>query len=269
MLTSAVSMGQLQQGIDTTAHNLANVNTTGYQRREAMFSDLLFQQINNQQVPQPEGNRLTPPGIRSGSGAAMVQSALRFEQGSVKESERDLDFALISPNHFFPVEREGETFLTRDGAFYLSESGDNTWRIVSGDGAALLQADGTPFEITGQAQSFTLQADGTLVAQMADGQDVALGTLNLANVSKPQMLESIGNNLFALPDVEALDLTLADVLEYEAANNGTVVQGALEQANVDMAQEMVKLMEMQRLYSMHARSLRQTDQMMGLVNSLR
>lgn len=104
---------------------------------------------------------------------------------------------------------------------------------------------------------------------MADGQDVELGTLNLANVSKPQMLESIGNNLFALPDVEALDLTLADVLEYEAANNGTVVQGALEQANVDMAQEMVKLMEMQRLYSMHARSLRQTDQMMGLVNSLR
>ncbi|GAK05063.1 flagellar basal-body rod protein FlgG [Geomicrobium sp. JCM 19037] len=269
MISSTVSMGQLQQGIDTISHNLANMNRTGYQRRESSFADMLYQQVNNQTVPQPEGTRYTPEGIRVGTGAGLAQTAMRFEQGSIHQSGRSLDFALTQPGQFFPVERDGETYLTRDGAFYLTESAAGAWQLVTRNGEALLDADGNAMTVPGEAVDFTLQPDGTLNAQLNDGTEVAIGTLSVANVSKPQLLEAIGNNLFAIPDVDALDLAIGDVLEYEAATSESVVQGALEQSNVDMAMEMVKLMEMQRLYSMHSRSLSQSDQMMGLVNSLR
>ncbi|SDI46416.1 flagellar hook-basal body protein [Natribacillus halophilus] len=275
MLSSAVTMGQLQQSMDTISNNMANVNRNGYQRREDLFSDFLFQQADHQRVPQPEGNRLTPEGIRVGNGAGVSQTAMRHDQGAMHETERALDFALTEPGSYFPVQTTvdgtAQQAFTRDGAFYLSESapGADTWHLVTQEGDVLTDGAGEPLVVPGQASDFTLQPDGTLVAVMADGEELEVGDIEVANITRPQLLEAMGNNLLQLPDLDGLDVDEAGVLSFAVGGEEQVMQGALEQSNVDMAAEMTKLLEMQRSYSMHARNITQNDEMMSLVNSLR
>src|SRR5690554_1476060 len=123
MIQAAVTMNQLQNKLDVIGNNLANSQTTGYKSREADFSSLLTQQINNVTDQQNAEGRLTPDGIRIGSGAGLGSTNINLEMGAVRETGRELDVALLQPNHFFQIEvtenGETETRFTRDGAFFL------------------------------------------------------------------------------------------------------------------------------------------------------
>ncbi|MFB4163290.1 flagellar hook-basal body protein [Alteribacillus sp. JSM 102045] len=275
MISSANTMGQLQHQLDGISHNLSNSDRTGYKRRESTFSDLLFQQVNNQPVPQNLAGRLTPDGLRVGTGAAIAQTALRLEQGFIQETERELDFALTEENLFFQVESlangEAEVQYSRDGSFYLSEDPDNPggWTLVNNQGDYLLNAEGERMEVPAGARDFTLQEDGTLQAFLENGEAVEIGEMELARITKPQLLETAGGNNFRLPDLDELDLEEADVVEFVAGIESQIIQGSLEQSNVDMAKSMTDMMNAQRNYSFNARAISQGDQMMGLINSVR
>ncbi|MBU8909092.1 flagellar basal body protein, partial [Desertibacillus haloalkaliphilus] len=85
MIAASNTMGQIQRKLDTISHNIANTNTTGYKRRESTFTDLLHQQVNNQSRAALEVGRLTPNGIRVGTGAKIAQTAVRTEIGSLMQ----------------------------------------------------------------------------------------------------------------------------------------------------------------------------------------
>ena len=104
MITASVTMGQLQQKLDTISNNIANSNTTGYKRRESTFSDLLVQQVNNGPNARDEIGRLTPYGLRVGSGARVAQTSLVLMQGPLQTTDRELDFALTEKDQFFRIE---------------------------------------------------------------------------------------------------------------------------------------------------------------------
>ncbi len=101
MIAASVTMGQLQRQLDTVSHNIANQNTSGYKSRGVQFSDLLYQQVNNQSKAAMEAGRLTPAGLRRGAGAKVSQTQLNLEQGPLQQTERELDFAITAENHFF------------------------------------------------------------------------------------------------------------------------------------------------------------------------
>ncbi|WP_018923092.1 flagellar hook-basal body protein [Salsuginibacillus kocurii] len=276
MSTSSVTMGQMQGKLDTIGNNLANVEQTGFKRREASFQDLLFQQVNNNLNTEYEGGRLTPDGIRNGSGAAVAQTALRMDQGSIQETGRDLDFALTEPGHFFEVETtiddEAETVYTREGSFYLSEEADgDEWNLVTANGEFLLDSDGERMTVPGDANGFSLQPDGTLQADFEGDDSVDVGEIAVTRVTRPQLLEAVGDTNFRLPDLDelGLDVDEAEILEEGVATDELVSQGATESANVDMTQEMTEMMTAQRNYSFNAQAVTQTDQMMQLINNLR
>ncbi|HHY21624.1 MAG TPA: flagellar hook-basal body complex protein, partial [Bacilli bacterium] len=137
MIQASVTMGQLQRKLDTISHNMANINTHGFKRREASFSDLLFQQLNNNLVTEKEVGRLTPNGLRVGSGAKIGQMALRVEQGPLQRTDRELDVALAEKKQYFQIQNgDGQVRYTRNGAFYLSQSVNNPGQLnlVTGDG---------------------------------------------------------------------------------------------------------------------------------------
>lgn len=264
MIASSVTLGQLQHKLDTVANNLANMNTTGFKSREVSFSDLLVQQINN--LPRPDDTRLTPYGIRTGTGAAVSGTTLRLEQGAITQTDRMLDLALTEPTYFFQVQLNGETQYTRDGSFYFSESRPGFLQIVTADGAQLLGTDG-PIEIPADYQNVTIQNNGQIQVTLQNGAIYNAGQLSLVNVIRPQYLQAIGNNRFIGPAADS-GIALADVLAIE---NGApvITQGALEQSNVDLSREMTQMIEMQRHFQLSARSLTIVDEMMGLVNRLR
>lgn len=266
-------MGQLQKKIDTIGHNLANSNTNGYKSRETNFNDLLFQQINNQPNANQEVGRRTPNGIRQGSGAKLSETNLRMEQGGLKITDRPLDLALKRPNDFFEllVEENGDfaTRYTRDGAFYLSPYQEGENALVTGNGDFVLGTNGEPIFLPENFKDVKISETGEIVVTNHDNTEESVGQLQLVQMLRPQLLQSSGENQFALPDLEQLNLVEDEVYQDVSGQEGSVQQRALEMSNVDTATEMTELLIAQRSYQFNAKSISMADQMSGLIANLR
>lgn len=273
MLTASVTMGQLQKKLDTISNNVANVNTNGFKRREVQFSDLLFQQVNNQTVNAQETGRNTPFGIRVGSGAKVGETSVRLEQGSIIQTGRELDVALTEKNVFFeiiPTEAGQPRQFTRDGAFYLSPNPNNTDEVflVNGDGKYVMSEDGERIAIPASFDSIKISDDGRINVTLGTT-DITVGRLQLVEITKPQLLKNNGDNMLSFPDLVDLGLNIDDVLNVLPQNQGKLIQGALEGSNVDIGRELSEMMLAQRSYQFNARSVTMADQMLGLINTIR
>jgi flagellar basal-body rod protein FlgG len=274
MITSAVTMGQIQQKIDLIANNLSNAGTNGYKSRDSEFTALLSQQIQNLPPKADSAGRLTPTGIRMGTGAAISDTQLNMAQGAIKKTDRALDLALTDPHHFFQVSvvgSDGTTSVqyTRDGTFYLSPgSGNGARQLVDAAGNYVLDANGSKINIPANLSDIKFHENGAIDGKLPNGQTVSIGTLGLVNISRPQLLQAQGGNLFTLPNLQALGLQTANVIQ-TANGQGSVMQGALEGSNVDTSKELTDLIGIQRAYQFNARALSISDQMMGLINNLR
>lgn len=266
-ISASVAMGQLQQKLNTIASNLANVNTYGYKARETTFSDLLVQQMNNQPDLNREIGRLTPEGIRSGTGARIAATAMNTELGTITETGRMLDIALTDKNMFFQLDVEGETTYTRDGAFYLTPSDTAGFMtIVASDGALLLGENGR-IDIPANVKDIRVSETGQLSVQHENDDIQIVDQIALVEVRRPQMLRSLGSNRFAAPEADT-GIPVAEVVQ-PVFGQAVFKQNALEASNVDIAKEVTSLLEMQRHYQLNARALTTADDMMGLVNQLR
>ncbi|MGG7619511.1 flagellar hook-basal body protein [Bacillus coreaensis] len=271
MITATNTLSQLQKQMDIISNNMANVDTNGYKRREATFTDLLVQEFNNQERANKEVNRLTPNGIRQGTGAKLGQAQLVMTQGALKQTDRSLDTAFTKEGQFFKVlvQTNGvnEVQYTRNGALYLSPLSDTEVMLVNGDGLPVLDENNNPITINGEAKDYNIDANGQLTVTKTAGATEVFN-LGVVRVNKPQFLEQRGGNLLGLPANVAEDEVLTEL------NGGlraeiSLQQGALEQSNVDLSKEMTELINVQRAYQFQSRSVTLADQMMGLVNGIR
>ena len=258
---------------------MSNVSTTGYKRREVNFSELLFQQFNNQPVDGNDVGRLTPNGIRQGVGAKLGSTNAVFTQGTITTTERQLDLALTKEGQFLQVqvEENGEqvTRYTRDGSLYLSPVGDGSGLVmlVTSEGFPVLDQDGAPIAFEDDFSDLTISSTGTIIVKPTNQADPSeVFELSVVLLHRPQLLEAKGNNLFALPNLADLNIGVEDVLtllEGDIREQIGILQGALEQSNVDLTTEMSELLVTQRSYQFNAKSISIADQMMGLVNGIR
>jgi flagellar basal-body rod protein FlgG len=272
MITATNTMGQLQKKLDIISNNIANVDTTGYKRSEAAFTDLLVQQFNNGPNEENEVGRLSPLGVRQGTGAKLGQVQMVLSQGGLKATDRSLDTAFTKEGLLYRVlvqnNNTTEVQYTRDGAFYLSPMANNELMLVTSTGNPILDENNNPIYINGQASEYKITETGSL---MVDGQQVA--NLGVTRVNKPQFLEQKNGNLLGLPvNFNELNVGEGDVLT--ELNGGlreqiSILQGSLEQSNVDLSKEMTELINVQRSYQFQARSINMADQMMGLINGIR
>lgn len=271
MLQAAVTMQQLQQKLDIVGHNIANSQTTGYKARQADFQSLLFQQINNLSDPRNSEGRLTPDGIRIGSGAKLGAINQRFTAGTIIETERPLDVALLNNHYFFQVEvTDGDTTqtrLTRDGSFYLSPINDTELLLTDAQGNPVLGANGQVV-IPKSVDHIQIDTSGQVIVR--EGQTTGvIDTLNIVEATRPRVLEAVGQNYFRLPDVAGLGYNADEIIVDRTGEQSVLRSGALEQSNVDLAEEMTDMLLAQRSYQFNARSITMGDQMLGLINQLR
>ncbi|PLT35842.1 flagellar hook-basal body protein [Bacillus sp. V5-8f] len=277
MITATNTMGQLQHKMDMIGHNISNIQTTGYKRKESYFNDLLVQEFNNQ-LQRNEVGRLTPIGIRQGTGARISQSQLVLSQGSLKITDRSLDVALEKEDLFFRVrvaDDKGEsTRYTRDGAFYLTPVSNNPdqMMLVTGKGYPVLDEFDNPIVISNNMKNVTFSKEGQMKAVMDNG-TVETFNLGIQSIKKPQFLEQIGENLLGLPaNFDQLGIERGDImtpLDGGLRQEISLRQGALESSNVDLSKEMTDLTNVQRQYQFNARSVSMADQMLGLINGIR
>lgn len=276
MITSATTLRELQQKIDTHAHNLANVNTTGFRRRETTFGELLSRELNNQPHVQYEQGRLTPHGLRLGQGARINQTTLDMRPGQVQQTDQPLDFMIEGRQAWFRLAAIGEDgdeeiVYTRDGRFQLTPDPEQAgWvRVVAADGSPLLAADGNPITFPAAYDTIELREDGLLtVYNKVAPEENMIFIVGLAYIERPDQLAAIGENRFRwLGEEEVPLINLAE--QAPGPDLVRLHQGRLETSNVDLVQEMTQVMATQRLLQLQARSVSIADEMMGLANGIR
>ncbi|HET7656912.1 MAG TPA: flagellar hook-basal body protein, partial [Bacillales bacterium] len=192
--------------------------------------------------------------------------------GSIKETGRPLDLALTDPYQFFQVMTagSGNTAYTRDGAFYLQPdvNNPNELNLVTKEGDFVVGENG-PIQIPVDHQSISIDSLGRIEVKNRNGQRVQVGQLALAQIKRPQLLESIGGNKLAFPNLQALNLQLTDVVQPVLGNQADVKQGSLEGSNVDLSKEMTDLISAQRAYEFNAQSVTIADQTLQVINNIR
>lgn len=267
-MQAAVTMGQLQKKLDVIGHNMSNTDTPGYKSRQADFSSLLFQQMDNLDEVPP-ANRRTPNGIRIGSGAYLASTDLNMTTGSLKGTGRALDVAIRQDNHMFQIQTtqngETQTMYTRDGAFSFSANNDGTVSLVTSNGNPVLGQNG-PIRLNDNFDSFTIREDGTIMVER-NGTNQQEAQLAMVEATRPRFLEAVGNNLLAIPD--GAEVNAGGIIAEVAPGAVSVKQGSLETSNVDLSKEMTDMMTTQRAYQFNSQSISIGDQMLGLVNQLR
>lgn len=272
MIQAATTMNQLQNKLDVVSNNMANSQTTGYKTRDAQFASLLFQQIDNNTSPENAEGRLTPDGVRVGSGAKLGSVNIDLTQGAIKETDRALDTALLEKNHLFEiqVEKNGnqETQYTRDGAFYLSPTDDGaSLMLTTKDGDSVLGEDG-PIAFSSDISDVVIQDNGQVVITEGNQTEVA-GNIQVARAIRPRMLEAAGDNAFRLPDLDDTGHNLDEIIQQIPIGEDILQSNALEASNVDLSKQMTDLITAQRAYQFNARTISMGDEMEGLINQLR
>ncbi|GAB5480882.1 flagellar basal-body rod protein FlgG [Sphingorhabdus sp. EL138] len=236
------------------ANNLANVNTTGFKRDRADFETLAYQNIVTPGAPSDAQNRFAS-GLQLGTGVKLSGIGKISTQGTLQNSENALDMA-IEGSGFFQVERpDGTTGYTRAGNFSLTAEGN----MVTSDGLPLVPA----IQVPQGATSLTIGNNGTVTANLAGQTDVSeLGQIELANFTNPSGLMSVGNNIL----IETPASGPPQVGEAGTEGIGSIRQGALEQSNVNIVEELVNMIETQRAYEVNSKMISATDEMLQFVN---
>ncbi|WP_410501945.1 flagellar hook-basal body protein [Exiguobacterium acetylicum] len=255
--TSASTMGQLQKQLDTTGQNLANVDTNGYKRRDAQFNELLVRNINNQATGFTPGPLTTPEGLRLGVGGYVANEATRFGVGTFRTTDRKLDAALGNPHHFFGVvDTDGVTKFTRDGNFQLSPQANGQVLLTDDAGRSVINQANDPIVLPANATEIELNKDGNITG-IINGDRRVLARVGVADIPNYGELTEVGGGLFTATG------------QYQNAAGNPLTVGRLETSNVDMALEMTNLTQLQRAYQFNSKALMTSDQMMGIVTSLK
>lgn len=241
LYTSAWSMLANSKKMDVISNNLANVNTNAYKKDTVVFEsfpELLTKRINDSADKMSASRNIGYMELGSDVGEIFTY----YNQGQIVNSGKQLDAAIQgSDSAFFTVgipDNQGNMneYYTRDGAFAI----DWTGRLVTKDGYSVMGENG-PIYLEGD--DFTIERDGTIVQ---NGQ--AVDRLRIREFVDTSVLSKYGSNLVSAPEG-------ADEREF----TGTVLQGAIEQSNVNIVREMVDMITVMRAYEANQKVLQAQD----------
>ncbi len=251
---AATGMNAQQTNLEVIANNIANINTTGFKRARAEFTDIMYESIKSDGVAQQAGLELVPEGGKLGLGVKL--SAIRgvHVQGALQQTGNQLDLALNGKGWFQVVGGNGETLYTRAGAFNLNQNR----QLVNLNGN-LVEPQITIPENT---NNITVTTSGTVIA-FIDGETnpTEVGQLTIANFANETGLKPLGGNLFAATEVSgaAVEGVPGD------SNYGGISQGYLEASNVDSIKEITNMIAAQRAYEMNSKVIQAADDMSSVV----
>ncbi len=257
LYSAASGMSAQEINLDNIANNLANANTAGYKMRRAQFQDLIYQSMIQPGAAAGQ-NTTVPAGLQLGLGTRAAANEIIFSQGTFTQTNNPLDLAIQGNGFFQILQPNGTIAYTRAGQFQLDQNGN----LVTANGD-LLQPQIT---IPPNAQTVTIAQDGT-VSYTLPNQSAAqrAGQIQLALFQNPAGLNSIGNSLYLPTDASGNPQVAAPG---SSEGLGTLMQGYIEQSNVDVVAEFVNLIQSQRAYEANSRVIKAADEMYQQMNQI-
>lgn len=251
MFTGVSGLLANAQDINVIGNNLANVNTTGFKGSRTLFADMLSTNMSN--------------GSQIGQGAKVQKVDNIISQASFESSDVVSDLAIQGTGFFEVQSATGSNYLTRAGAFRL----DSTGNLINPDGYFVLDTAGAKINLGIGSTITSIDSTGTITYINAANVTQAYGTkIGIATVPNVSALQKAGNTLY-------------DVTASQTAGSGTIALGtadgvvnkiyssSLEQSNVDMATQMVKMIITQRAYSANSKTIVTADEMTQEVLNLK
>jgi flagellar basal-body rod protein FlgG len=250
-------MAAQELSVQVIANNIANLQTTGYKKQTAAFQDLIYEHVRRVGAQSSDQGNILPVGIDIGGGVKTVGTPRSMTQGTLSQTGNDLDLA-ITGEGFFKIQMPDGTFqYTRDGTFQM----DNQGRIVTAQGNPVQPTITIPQNSSG----ITVNAQGQVsVTLPGSTTSQIIGQLALTRFINKAGLQPVGSNQYTdTPSSGAPQDGVANAEGY-----GSITQGSLEQANVDVVSEMSDLIAAQRAYEMNAKVISAADQMMQSTTAL-
>jgi flagellar basal-body rod protein FlgG len=249
-----MSSQQIDQ--DVIANNLANINTVGFKKSRANFQDLMYQVYSKAGATSSTGVQL-PAGIEIGMGVKPVSTQKIFSQGDYQQTGNPFDWAIEGDGFFQIDDGNGGTAYTRAGSFKINKDSN----VCNSEGLLLTPTINVPQG----SVVITVDKSGQITATDSKGTMTQIGQLQIATFVNPAGLTSIGRNLFNKTEASG---------EASAGNpnldgRGTISQYFLEMSNVNVIDEMVKMITGQRAYEINSKSVQTADSMLGIVNNLK
>lgn len=211
--TSLTRLSGLMQEMSVVANNIANISTTGFRSEGLIFAEHIAATGSND------------PSLSMG---AALGRSISAQQGALSQTGGTFDLA-IEGEGFFLIETPAGEMLSRAGAFIRNDAGE----LVTPDGSFLLDAGGAPVFVPPQASGIAVAPDGTL---SADGQPLTVVGLYMPN--DPLEMTRRAGTAFTVES------------GIQPAENARILQGFLEQSNVDPVAQVARMIEVQRAYEL-------------------
>lgn len=273
LFTGASGMIAQMHRLDAIANNLANVDLNGYKRDEAVFKsfpELLIRRMNDDGVYSFNmGSVDTSPIVgKLGTGVELNEVYTVFDQGPLKPTGRDLDFALQGKGFFSVGTKDGERY-TRNGDFFISPEG----YLVTKSGDFVLGENG-PIKL--KEHNFIIDEDGVVYqnASLAGDDERMVSVtgnpwdstervdrLKLVHFEQPRYLEKKGDSYWQSTG------NSGEAQIVPENQRPKVRSGFIEGSNVNSVREMVDMIEVNRIYEANQKLIQSQDSLLGkLIN---
>lgn len=257
LYTASTGMLGMQTQIDTTANNIANVNTIGFKKSRAEFADLMYH-VQEYAGTSTSDVTKSPTGIEVGLGVRPTAINKIFSEGSLKQTDNQLDLAVTGAGFFKLQLPDGTEVYSRNGAFKVDSNGT----IVNSDGYTLIPEVVIPSDAT----NVTIGTDGTVtVVQPGQTQATQVGQITTTNFINPAGLHSMGDNLYIETDSSGQPVEGTPGVD----GLGVIRQGFVELSNVELVVELTDLITGQRAYDSNSKVITTSDEMLQTTNNLK
>lgn len=249
--TGASGMNAQQNRLDAISNNLANVDTAGYKRDITVsksFPELLLRRTNLDGVYEmPFGSAEAAPVIgKLGLGIETNENYTDFVQGSFRQTDQNTDVAFGGKGFFAVQTPIGERY-TRDGNFIIGKEGI----LETKDGYPVLGEKGF---IRVENDKFTVNEDG-IISSQKDSE--VIDRFKVVRFDNERYLKKMGSNLYSSNDISGQ----AHIAE--GSERPRFLQGYMETSNVNVVNEMVQMIEVNRAYEANQKTITSEDSMMG------
>ncbi|MES2354488.1 MAG: flagellar basal-body rod protein FlgG [Pseudomonadota bacterium] len=245
-----------QTQLDVISNNLSNVSTNGFKRSRAIFEDLIYQTMREPGSQTSQQTQL-PTGLQIGTGVRPAGTTRIHTQGNLQQTGNSLDVAVQGQGFFQLLLPDGTTGYTRDGSLHMDSQG----QLVSSDGFPLQPS----ITIPANASSISIGQDGTVsVTQAGAAAPAQVGAIQVANFVNAEGLSARGQNIY----IETAASGTPSTATPGTNGTGLLNQGYVETSNVNVAEELVNMIQTQRAYEINSKAISTSDQMLQRLSQL-
>lgn len=248
--TAASGMITQEKKLNTIANNITNASTVGYKKDSlvsGVFGEHLAVRMNAYQNVRhnPIG-----PGVYM---QIIDEKYTDYQQGAFEQTDRPMDIAIAGDGYFVIGKEDGNEYLTRDGQFSLDEEG---YLVLPGFGRVL----GENGELNIGTSKFSVDRGGNIYVMPFDAEPEDEPEL----IDRLLIVEPTDYETFDKSDDKLFFTEEYEQVTFEATN---IFQGRLERSNVNIAEEMTRVIASQRALQSCSQIVKMYDDLSDKINT--